>query len=74
MTATDFAGLGQVLEVILNPQLETGPKIIKMNPTIEQEFPNFLMLKDRSIVGKTFGEVIADAVTSTPIGRLKATV
>jgi hypothetical protein len=74
ITATDFAGLGQVLEVILNPQLETGPKIIKMNPTIEQEFPNFLMLKDPSIVGKNFGDVISDAVSSNPVGRLKATV
>ncbi len=74
VTATDFSGINQALEIILNPQLETGPKIIKMNPTIEQEFPNFLMLRDSALVGRTFSDVISDAVSTTPVGRLKATV
>lgn len=74
VNTADFEGLTKVLEVILNPQLETGSKVIAMNPSIEQEFPNFIMLKDPSIVGKAFGDVVSEAVSGIPIGRLKATV
>ncbi len=74
VTPSDISGISQVLEIILNPQLETGPKVIKMNPTIEQEFPNFLMLKDPAIQGKTFSDVISEAVSTNPVGRLKVTV
>ena len=62
VSPSDMHGIAEAMEIILNPQLETGSKIIKMNPTIEQEFPNFRTILSQSSVGKTFGDLVYDTV------------
>ena len=70
----DAAGISRAMEVVLNPHLETGSKIIKMNPTIEQEFPNLFVLSEPGAAGKRFGDIVAEAVSANLPGRLRATV
>jgi hypothetical protein len=72
VSATDLQGIRKGMEIILNPQLELGSKIIKMNPTVEQEFPNIGLLTHESAVGKTFLDLVADAVV--PVAREQVTV
>lgn len=67
VTHSDFEGLSKAIDIILNPMLETGSFVIKMNPLIEQEFPNMSSLRDESIQSKTFGEVIGAAVSPTTV-------
>ncbi len=74
VTHEDLVGISKTMEVILNPQLETGSKIIKMNPSIEQEFPNMFVMSEPGALGKAFGDLISEAVFANPTGRLRATV
>ncbi|MEI7986643.1 MAG: hypothetical protein WCI55_13535 [Armatimonadota bacterium] len=74
VTHEDLVGISKTMEVILNPQLETGSKIIKMNPSIEQEFPNMFVMSEPGALGKTMGDLISEAVFANPTGRLRATV
>lgn len=67
VTGMDQLGLIEARETILNPLLETGPKIVQMNPSIDKEFPNMSMIAHHSSVGKTFGDVVSEATYSTPI-------
>ena len=71
VTEADANGIAIAMNLILDPHLETGPKIIKMNPTVQQEFPNIESMMASSAVGKTFGDLVADA--ASPI-RESATV
>ena len=70
----DALGISKAMEIILNPLLETGSKIIKMNPSIEQEFPNLFVMSEPGALGKTFGDLVSEAVFANPTGRLRATV
>ena len=74
VTATDMSGITQAMEILLNSQLETGSKIIQMNPTIEQEFPFLARMNDPASVGKTFEDLVSDAVYSCPVQKAVATV
>ena len=62
VTLQDSDGLKKAMELILDPMLETGHSIIKMNPAIEKEFPNLTVLAEPNAVGKTFGDLVAEAV------------
>ena len=57
----DALGISKAMEIILNPLLETGSKIIKMNPSIEQEFPNLFVMSEPGALGKTFGDLVSEA-------------
>ena len=69
----DMAGIAKAMEFITNPMLETGHSIIKMSPTVTQEFPNFDSMRDLSSIGKTLGDLIYQAVSPTIEIQQKAT-
>ncbi|MBI1334501.1 MAG: hypothetical protein JST12_02465 [Armatimonadetes bacterium] len=66
ITKIDLAGLTKVMEVVLNPLLETGHAIVQMNPHIEKEFPRIASIIDHSSIGRRFGDVVSDAIYPLP--------
>ena len=74
VTGADAAGISKAMELILNPQLETGAKIIQLNPSIQQEFPNLSTMGSADVVGKSFGDLVSNAVAPGSVVREKTTV
>jgi hypothetical protein len=70
VTNADLVGITDAMELILNPMLETGSSIIRMNPKIQQEFPNLATMATQASVGKTFGEMISLAVAPILVGEV----
>ncbi len=65
ITEADAKGLITAMDLIMNPLLEiVGHKIVQMNPPIEKEFPNLPLLRQPSVVGRTFADVISEAAYS----------
>ncbi len=74
VTSADASGISKAMELILNPQIETGSKIIQLNPTVEQEFPNLSSLGKQDVIGKSFSDLVSNAVAPTTVTREKTTV
>lgn len=67
ITEEDMKGLDDAMNLILNPLLEIqGNKIVQMNPPIDKEFPNIAMIKDSSSIGRTFADIVSDALYYVP--------
>ena len=64
VTSGDAAGIARAMDLILNPMIETGSKIIQMNPPIQKEFPNLMVMAGSDLVGKTFKELVEEAVAA----------
>lgn len=62
ITGIDQLGLMEARDLILNPLLETGPKIVQMNPAIEKEFPNIALIAHHTSVNKSFGDVVSESI------------
>lgn len=67
VTSSDHEGLTKAMEVILNPLLEPHMAVVQMNPPMDKEFANIGVINDPSAIGKTFGELITEALAPAPI-------
>ena len=63
VSQSDSTGMSVAMELIVNPLLESpGNVIVQMNPPMEREFPNIKMITQPTAVGKTFADLMSDAV------------
>jgi len=71
VTGADMQGLDDAMNLILNPLLEIqGNAIVQMNPPIDKEFPNIASIKDSSAIGKTFADLVSEAVYAPALERV----
>jgi hypothetical protein len=67
ITSADHEGLIKAMDVILNPLLEPHMAVVQMNPPMDKEFANIGVVKEASAIGKTFGDLMTEALSPAPI-------